>query len=437
MSVTVEKLDNLERKIVLALPWAEINEQVAAELQRAQRRVKVDGFRPGKAPLRMVDSMYGAGIRDDVLNRLVQDAFYDAVVSESIKVAGVPSFTGLDQEEQTDEAVFKVAAQFEVFPEIKVGDLSGQEVVKVTTEVGDAEVDKTIDILRQQRTRFVRVEREAREGDRVIIDFEGKIDGVLFDGGSSQNYPFLLGKGQMLPDFEAGVLGMKEGDVKEVSVAFPEDYHGKDVAGKTAVFTITLHNVAEAELPPVDEQFAKALGIADGDVAKMRAEVKKNVEREVKRRTQDQTKESAMNALLAVTEIELPKALVREESARLAAEMKQNFANQGMDVANLQLPDEMFAEQAQRRVALGLILAELVESAKLEPSEEQVLAIVSDFAESYEDPQEVIDWYKSEPQNLQGPTSLAIEANVVDYVLKQAKVTEKVLSFDEVMGQQA
>ena len=347
MSVTVEKLDNLERKIVLALPWAEINEQVAAELQRAQRRVKVDGFRPGKAPLRMVDSMYGAGIRDDVLNRLVQDAFYNAVVSESIKVAGAPSFTGLDQEEQTDETVFKVAAQFEVFPEIKVGDLSGQELVKVTTEVGDAEVDKTIDILRQQRTRFVRVEREAREGDRVIIDFEGKIDGVLFDGGSSQNYPFLLGKGQMLPDFEAGVLGMKEGDVKEVSVTFPEDYHGKDVAGKIVVFTITLNNVAEAELPPVDEQFAKALGIADGDVAKMRAEVKKNVEREVKRRTQDQTKESAMNALLAVTEIELPKALVREESARLAGEMKQNFANQGMDVANLQLPDEMFAEQAQ------------------------------------------------------------------------------------------
>lgn len=437
MSVTVEKLDNLERKIILSLPWADINAQVAEELKRAQRRAKVDGFRPGKAPLRMVDSLYGAGIRDNVLNRLVQNAFYEAVVGEKIKVAGSPSFTGLDKDEQTDEAVFKVAAQFEVFPDIKIGDLSGQEVVKVTTEVGDAEVDKTIDILRQQRTRFVHVAREARTGDRVIIDFEGKIDGVLFEGGSAQNYPFLVGKGQMLPDFEAGVLGMKEGDVKEVNVAFPEDYHGKDVAGKTAVFTLTLHNVAEAELPPVDAQFAQALGIADGDVAKMREEVKKNVVREVKRRTQEQTKESAMDALLAVTDIELPQALVREESARLAAEMKQNFANQGVDVAQLSLPEGMFTEQAQRRVALGLILSELVASAKLEPSEEQVLAIVSEFAESYEDPQEVVDWYKNDPQNLQGPTSLAIEANVVDYVLQQAKVTEKILSFDEVMGQQA
>ncbi|MDO5639503.1 MAG: trigger factor [Neisseria sp.] len=436
MSVTVETLENLERKIVLTLPWAAINAETDKRLKQTQRRVKIDGFRPGKAPLKMVESMYGAGVQNDVMNEQVQKAFYDIAVSEDLKVAGMPRFEGV--EEQDDQEAFKVAAVFEVFPEISVGDLSAQEIEKVTAEVGDAEIDKTIDILRQQRTRFNHVEREAENGDRVIIDFEGKIDGVPFDGGSSKNYPFVLGNGQMLPEFEAGVLGLKEGESKDVEVNFPEDYHGKDVAGKTAVFTITLSNVSAPVLPEVDEQFAKALGIEDGDVAKMREEVKKNVEREVKRRTQDQTKEAVMEALLKATEIQLPKALVADEAARLAAEMKQNFVNQGMaDAANLDLPADMFNEQAERRVALGLILAKLVEENKLEPSEEQIKGVVSEFAESYEDPQEVIEWYFADQQRLQGPTSLAIEANVVDFVLGKAKVSEKALSFDEVMGAQA
>lgn len=436
MSVTVETLENLERKVVLSLPWGDINAETDKRLKQTQRRVKIDGFRPGKAPLKMVESMYGANVQNDVMNEQVQKAFYDIAVSENLKVAGMPRFEGV--EEQDDKDAFKVAAIFEVFPEVAVGDLAAQEVEKVTAEVGDAEIDKTIDILRQQRTRFNHVEREAQNGDRVIIDFEGKIDGVAFEGGSSKNYPFVLGNGQMLPEFENGVLGLKEGESKDVEVNFPEDYHGKDVAGKTAVFTITLNNVSEPVLPEVDEQFAKALGIEDGDVAKMREEVKKNVAREVSRRTKDQTKEGVMEALLKATEIQLPKALVADEAARLADEMKQNFVNQGMaDAANLDLPADMFNEQAERRVALGLILAKLVEENKLEPTEEQIKAVVNDFAESYEDPQEVIDWYFADQQRLQGPTSLAIEANVVDFVLGKAKVTERVLSFDEVMGAQA
>lgn len=436
MSVTVETLENLERKVVLSLPWSEINAETDKRLQQTQRRVKIDGFRPGKAPMKMVESMYGAGVQNDVMNERAQKAFYDIAVSEDLRVAGMPRFEGVD--EQDDKEAFKVAAIFEVFPEVTVGDLSAQEVVKVSTEVGDAEIDKTIEILRQQRTRFNHVEREAQNGDRVIIDFEGKIDGTPFEGGASQNYPFVLGNGQMLPEFEAGVLGLKAGESKDVEVNFPEDYHGKDVAGKTAVFTITLTNVSEATLPEVDEQFAKALGIADGDVAKMREEVKKNVSREVARRTAEQTKEAVMEALLKATEIQLPKALVAEEAARLAAEMKQNFVNQGMaDAANLDLPADMFNEQAERRVALGLILAKLVEENKLEPTEEQIKGVVSEFADSYEDPQEVMDWYFADQQRLQGPTSLAIEANVVDFVLGKAKVNEKALSFDEVMGAQA
>lgn len=435
MSITVEKLEGLERKLVLDLAWSDVEAAVQKKLQATQRRARVDGFRPGKAPLRMIESMYGAGIRDEVLNEQLRQKFAQTVSEEGIKLAGLLAFDALEQ--QDDEKSFKVAATFEVFPEVKLGDLSGKEIEKVTTEVGEAEVEKTIDILRQQRTRFNRVEREARDGDRVIIDFAGKIDGVPFDGGSSQNYPFILGQGRMLPEFESGILGMKENDVKEVEVNFPEDYHGADVAGKTAVFVITLKNVAEAELPPVDEQFAKSLGIADGDVVKMREEVKKNVQREVSRRVENQTKENVMQALLDVTEIEVPKVLVREEAARLADDMRQNFANQGMDTKNLDLPADMFNEQAERRVALGLILAELVSSQKLEPSEEQIKAVVADFSESYEDPQEVVEWYFADRSRLQGPTSLAVEANVVKYVLEQAKVNEKALAFDEVMGQQA
>ena len=436
MSVTLETLENLERKVTLSLPWSSINAECDKRLKQTARKARIDGFRPGKAPLSMIQSMYGAGIQNDVMNELAQKVFFDTAVAEGWKIAGMPRLEGV--EGQDDKENFLFSGVFEVFPEVKVGDLSGQEVEKVTASVGDAEVEKTIDILRQQRTRFNHTERAAKDGDRVIIDFAGKIDGEAFAGGSAENYAFILGQGQMLPEFEAGVNGLKEGESKDVEVNFPEDYHGKEVAGKTAVFTITVRNVAEPVLPEVDEVFAKALGIADGNIETMRAEVKKNVEREVKRRVDSQNKEAAMEALLAVSELQVPNSLINEEAARLAAEMKQNFINQGMaDAKNLDLPLDMFKEQAERRVKLGLILAEVVQANGLEPSKEQIDAVIADFAESYEDPQEVIDWYHADNSRLQGPTSLAVEANVTDFVLGKAKVTEKALSFDEVMGNQA
>ena len=436
MSVTLETLENLERKVTLSLPWSSINAECDKRLKQTARKARIDGFRPGKAPLSMIQSMYGAGIQNDVMNELAQKVFFDTAVAEGWKIAGMPRLEGV--EGQDDKENFLFSGVFEVFPEVKVGDLSGREVEKVTASVGDAEVEKTIDILRQQRTRFNHTEHAAKDGDRVIIDFAGKIDGEAFAGGSAENYAFVLGQGQMLPEFEAGVNGLKEGESKDVEVNFPEDYHGKEVAGKTAVFTITVRNVAEPVLPEVDEVFAKALGIADGNIETMRAEVKKNVEREVKRRVDSQNKEAAMEALLAVSELQVPNALINEEAARLAAEMKQNFINQGMaDAKNLDLPLDMFKEQAERRVKLGLILAEVVQANGLEPSKEQIDAVIADFAESYEDPQEVIDWYHADNSRLQGPTSLAVEANVTDFVLGKAKVTEKALSFDEVMGNQA
>ena len=435
MSAAVETLENLERKVIVSLSWLDINEATDKELKKAQRRVRIDGFRPGKAPLKMVAQMYGASIQNDVLNDLAQQAFNKVAQEQNLRIAAVTSIEPVEGEESAD--ALKVAFIYETFPEIKIGDLSALNIEKVSAEVGDKEVDNTIEILRKQRTRFNRVEREAQNGDRVIIDFEGKIDGKPFAGGSSKNYPFLLGNGEMLPEFEAGVLGLKEGESKDVEVHFPEDYHGKDVAGKTAVFTITVHNVAEPILPEVDADFAKTLGIADGDVAKMREEIKKNVAREVKRRVDARNTDAVMEALRGAHSFDLPQVFVRDEAQRLADEMKQNFAQQGLDASNFDLPADMFTERAEQRVALGLLLPTMVEEFKLQATDEQVKAIIADVADSYEDPQEVMDWYFEDRSRLAGPTNLAVEANVVAYVLGKANVTEKALSFEEVMGANA
>ena len=435
MSAAVETLENLERKVIVSLSWLDINEATDKELKKAQRRVRIDGFRPGKAPLKMVAQMYGASIQNDVLNDLAQQAFNKVAQEQNLRIAAVTGIEPVEGEESAES--LKVAFIYETFPEIKIGDLSALNIEKVTAEVGDKEVDNTIEILRKQRTRYNRVEREAQNGDRVIIDFEGKIDGEPFAGGSSKNYPFLLGNGEMLPEFEAGVLGLKEGESKDVEVHFPEDYHGKDVAGKTAVFTITVRNVAEPVLPEVDADFAKALGIADGDVAKMREEIKKNVAREVKRRVDARNTDAVMEALRTSHSFDLPRAFVKDEAQRLADEMKQNFAQQGLDAANFDLPADMFTERAEQRVALGLLLPTMVEEFKLQATDEQVKAIIADVADSYEDPQEVMDWYFEDRSRLAGPTNLAVEANVVAYVLGKANVTEKALSFEEVMGANA
>ncbi len=440
MSVTLENLENLERKAELSLPLGAVKAEYDKRLKQTARKARIDGFRPGKAPLGMVESMYGAGIQSDIINELAQKLFFDTAVAEGWKIAGRPRLEGIENQDE-DKENFRFNAIFEVFPEVVIGDLSAQEIEKVNAVVGEEEVDKTIDILRRQRTRFNRVERAAENGDRVIVDFAGTIDGIPFDGGTSQNYPFVLGQNQMLPEFEAGVLGLKEGESKAVEVHFPEDYHGKEVAGKTAVFNITVRNVAAPELPEVDGQFAKALGIADGDVEKMRAEVRKTVEREVKRRVQQQNTNAAMDALLAACGgLLVPNVLVHDEALRLAEDAKQNFIRQGVsrdDVKNLELPADLFKEQAERRVRLGLILAELSQANGLDAKPEQVDAHIANLAESYEDPQEVIDWYKEDAGRMQGPISMVVEANVTDFVFGKAKVSEKTLSFDEIMGVQA
>lgn len=435
MQVQLETLSNLERRMDIALPMSDIENQVTERLKRVARKAKIPGFRPGKAPLKIVSASYGPEIREEVLNESARQSFYRALVEQKLRIAGFPRFEPADGENGNEE--FRFNAFFEVYPEVTVGELNDKAIEKPVLEVTDAEIEKTIDILRKQRTRFNHVERAAADGDRVIIDFKGTIDGEAFSGGSSENMPFVLGQGQMLAEFEAGVKGLKEGESKSVEVNFPEDYHGKDVAGKKAVFEITVKNVSEPTLPEVDAEFAKMLGIEDGDVEKMRQEIRKNVEREVTRRLSAQIKENVMQALLDVTKIDLPKSLVHEEMHRLVEEMRQNLIQRGIQAQGMDLPEETFRPQAERRVALGLILAELVAANKLEAKTERIREMIEEHADSYEQPDEVVQWYYADKARLEGPTSMALEETVVEHVLSKAKIEEKTVEFDELMGANA
>lgn len=435
MQVQLETLSNLERRMSIALPMSDIEKQIAERLKRVARKAKIPGFRPGKAPLKIVSASYEPEIREEILNDSARQSFYKALVEQKLRMAGFPRFEPVNNENDNEE--FQFNAFFEVYPEVSVGELSEKSIERPVLTVSDEEVDKTIEILRKQRTRFNYVEREAADGDRVIIDFKGTIDGEPFSGGSSENMPFVLGQGQMLAEFEAGVRGLKEGETKLVDVNFPEDYHGREVAGKKAVFEITVKNVSEPTLPEVDAEFAKMLGIEDGDVEKMRLEIRKNVEREVSRRLASQTKENVMQALLDVTKIDLPKSLVQEEMHRLVEEMRQNLIQRGIQAKDMDLPEETFRTQAERRVALGLILAELVSENKLEAKQERVREMIEEHADSYEQPDEVVQWYYADKSRLEGPTSMALEESVVDFVLSKAKVEEKPVAFDELMGANA
>lgn len=447
MATAVETLDKLERRITITLPLAEVQAEVEKRLKIRARTAKAPGFRPGKVPMKMVAAQYGFQVETEVLNDKVGRAFNDAATENNLRVAGLPKI-----EPKTGDGVAEGAvafdATFEVYPEVKIGDLSSAEVEKVKTDVTDAEIDKTIDILRKQRVHYhVKGEQgahgdggadqSAQNGDRVTVDFVGKIDGVEFPGGKADNYAFVLGEGRMLPEFETAAIGLKVGESKTFPLSFPADYHGKDVAGKTAEFTITMKKVEWAHMPEVDAEFAKSLGIADGDLGKMREDIKVNLEREVANRVKAKTKDSVMNALIKAAELDVPKALVNQDVERLIEMTRQDMAQRGMNVKDMPFPPELFNAQAERRVRLGLILAEVVKANKLEATADQVKAQVEDVAQSYEDPQQVLKYYYSDRRRLAEVEALVLEENVVNYVLGKAKVTEKTVAFDELMGNTA
>ena len=422
----------LERRIDMTVAMADIEREVEQRLKKMSRSVKMPGFRPGKVPFKMVAAQYGAQARQEALGAAVEKAFGDKVREQNLKMAGYPRIEPKTDAGSATEMAF--SAVFEVFPEVAVADLSATELEKVTFTVTEAEVQKTLDALRKQRTSFESAGRAAQKEDRVTIDFTGRLDGVEFEGGKGADFPGVVGGGQMLPDFDAALVGLSEGDSKTFDVSFPEGYQAPNLAGKTAQFDIVCKKVEAPKLPEIDAEFAKALGIADGDVEKMLTEVRTNLEREVKKRLETRVKNLVMDALLTATPIEVPKALVDMESQYMAEAAKRDFESRGMGAANMPFDPTWFTEQASRRVKLGLVLAEVVKAKELKPKPEQVRAVVDDFAATFEDPQQVVRYYYSQPERLQEAESLATENNVVAWVLSVAKVTEKAIGFDELMG---
>lgn len=432
MTQNLETLGALERRIDLAVAAEDLSKDVAKRLAKLSRTVKMPGFRPGKVPMKMVEASYGPQAESEALNDLIGQAFVKAVAEAKVRVAGAPRVEAKPAEEGAKE--FGFTATFEVYPEVPVPDLSATEIKRSTCPVGDAEIDATIDIMRKQRATYETVERAAGDTDQVTVDFKGMLDGVAFPGGSAEGFAFVLGAGRMLPEFEEAVRGLSAGEEKVFPLTFPADYGSAELAGKTVEFTVKLQKVEKEVLPAVDGEFAKSLGIAEGEVEKMRAEIRSNLEREVESRLKSRTKDAVMDALVAASSFELPKALVAEDQQRLAEMARADMASRGMDVKNANIPTELFAAQAERRVRLGLLVGELVAKEGLSVRPDQIRKLVEDLAQSYERPQEVISWYLSDRKRVAELEAVALENNVVDWALAKAKTVDSAVAFDELMG---
>jgi trigger factor len=432
MAANVENLGTLERRVSMSVPVQDIEKQVDARLKQLARNVKMPGFRPGKVPMKIVAQTYGPQVRNEVLGDAVQKSFSDAVKEANLRVAGYPKIE--KKEQSSSDQALEFSATFEIYPEVKLGELSGAGIEQPKVAVDDAAVARTLEVLRKQRTKFVAANRPARDGDRLTVDFQGTVDGMPFERGKAENFVFAIGDGAMLPQFDAAARGMSPGETKSFSVRFPDDYHGKNVAGKEAWFTLSVKNLDEPQLPQIDAEFAKSLGVADGDVEKMRAEVRANVEREVKKRVDARVKNQVMEALLAATPIELPKALIEMEAQSLMQRAAQDLQSRGVKPEQLNLSTQQFADAAKRRVALGLIIAELARAENLQPKPAEVRALVEQEAQSYESPAEVVKWFYMQRDRLSEMEAMALEANVVKWVLSKAQVRHKDMAFDELMG---
>ncbi|HTO42921.1 MAG TPA: trigger factor [Burkholderiales bacterium] len=431
MQATIEKVSALERRLKVSLPAQEIDGEVQNRLLRLARNVRMHGFRPGKVPFRLVQKQYGGQVRQEVLGDALQKTFGEAVKQQNLRVAGYPRFEAAPTESSGD---FEFSATFEVYPEIQLTALDSAVIERPNVAADEVAVDKTVEVLRKQRVTYRAVERGTQTGDRITLDYRGTQDGQAFEGGSGTDHVTILGEGRLLADFEKQVVGLKAGDSRAFELTFPEDYHGKELAGKTAHFDVTVKRVEEAVLPEVDADFAKQLGVSDGDIAKMRADVKANLEREVRRRVQGRLKDQVMKVLLSSATLELPKALVELEIERLQAGMRKDLADRGLKPDEIPMPRDAFEPEARRRVSLGLIVAEVVKQNSLQAKPDQVKAVIQDYAQSYEKPEEVVRWYYQSPERLREAESLVLEDNVVQWALSQAKVEEKATDFDELMG---
>ncbi|MBX9916354.1 MAG: trigger factor [Nitrosomonas sp.] len=432
MGSNVENLGALERRFDITISLEKLQSEIDNRLQRLARTAKLHGFRPGKVPLKIITQMYGMQVQQDVLNDAVHKEFKDTVQQQNLQVAGYPRF----EAKATDgnDALYTVSATFEVYPEIVLGDLSSQSIEQPTVKVGETDIDKTLDMICKQRVAYQPVNRAAKKGDRVKIDYHGTIDGNDFAGGKSNDVYLILGDGKFLKDFEAALIDMQVGSSKSFDVVFPEDYHGKEIAGKTVTFEVTLNELAEPVSPAVDAEFAKSLGIPDGDLQKLREGIQKDLEREVSKRARSKLKEQIMQALLSTTQIDAPNVLINQEKERLLQNAKSDLEARGMKAKEISLSSDLFKEKAEYRVKLGLILAELVKVHALKATPEQVRRIIEDAAQSYENPEQVVKWHYASSERLQEAESLALEENVVDWALGKIKLINKTVTFDELMG---
>jgi len=430
MQANLEVLEGLVRRLDISVPMDQLETEVQSRLKRLSRNVKMDGFRPGKAPLSAVARQHGPGVRQEVLGETLQNRFGEAVQAHQLKIAGYPRFE--PKAGQTDTSVMTFSASFEVYPEVKIDDLSTGKISRPVVDLGDAEVMKTLEVLQKQRRTFESVGRLAVEGDLVKFDYQGAVDGVPFEGGQGEDFAAVIGEGRLLKDFEQNLVGLKAGESKGFDLTFPAEYGAKELAGKAAHFEVQVKDVQAPVLPAVDAELAKALGVEDGDVERLKAEVKANLELEVKRRVQTKLKEQAMDLLLQKSTLDLPQSLVAMETERLMKMTEADMQSRG--VQTMKLSADMFTGQAERRVRLGLILAEIVQANKLTAQPEQIRALIQEQAQSYEDPDQVVQWYYQSPERMHEIESLALEENVVAWVAGQAQVEDVTTSFEELMG---
>ncbi len=425
----------LERSIDIAVARAEVDRDARQRLRQIAKSVKMAGFRPGKVPLDMVAKQYGMQAQSDAVVAAVEKVFNDKAREQGLRVAGHPSLKPKDGESAD---VMEFTATFEIFPEIKLADVANTEIERPVLEVTDKEVDNTMLVLRKQRGTYEHVaDRVAANGDRLTIDFVGRKNGEEFEGGKATDFPVVLGGGQMMPGFDESLVDMTEGQTKTFDVTFPADYPAADLAGQTVQFEATCKKVEELKLPELDEAFARGLGIKDGNLEQMRSEVRANLEREVKKRLHVRARNKVMDVLLAANEFEVPKAVVNAEAAQMAENAKRDLQARGLDPKNLPIEASMFVDQAVRRVKMSILLAELVAENSLQATPAQVRAVVDDYAQTFEDPKEVVTWYYKQPQRLAEAEAMAMEKNVVDWVLNHAKVVDKTIGFDELMGNAA
>lgn len=429
MQVSIETTTGLERRLTIGVPADNVDAEVEKRLKEASRTVRIDGFRPGKVPLKVVKKRYGEGVRQEVLGEVMSKAFYDAVTEKELKPAGQPAIEPKVNEEGKD---FEFVATFEVYPEIELADLSALEVTKLNAEVTDADVDNMVEVLQKQQATWEAAEKAAAEGDQVNIDFEGFKDGEAFEGGTAEGTDLELGSNRMIPGFEDGLVGLKAGDEKTLELTFPEDYHSEELKGAAVEFKVKVNSVSERKLPGLNDEFYEKFGIEGGKEGFLK-DIRSNMERELKQAAKNKVKSQVMDGLIEANKVDVPAALAANEINVLRQQAMQQFGGASANLDASILPDELFKEQAERRVALGLLMSEFVQANKLTADKDKVKETIDEFASTYHDPEEVVNYYYSNEEQLAAVESLVLEDQVVEKILESAKVTEKSSTYDEVL----